>query len=324
MTIPSVPGSLFGKDVSHWQTTSDWAPGDGPGLRFLIARATVGTKPDDKYAAHIAKARNAGLVTGAYHFNYDAISVSDQVDAFLRAAGTVDMYALDVEGDNAFSLAQTKAFITRFKNLTDKKIGLYMSSSGFFLDAGQDWNWIALWGTNTPPSKPWDIWQFGPEGGEDGDLVKSASTLARIQATDIEGEPLSTAAITNETPALTDVLVGDKLFDLDGTTLLTTSTVETLGRPSPFGVGTKRAVYATISGVRRLALVNGRNVRDVPAAVDTTPFSQADLDASTSDAVARANDAEAARLIAVQQAADATTAERERIAQAEAARIRLI
>jgi hypothetical protein len=181
--------TLLGIDVSHWQTRSDWS---ADGLSFLIARSSIGTSKDSAYDGHIAKAKAAGLVTGAYHFNYDGVSVATQVKAFLAAAGDVGLLALDVEGSHRFSLAQTKDFIARV-HAAGKRIGLYMSESGFF-EAGQDWDWVANW--SREPTRHWDIWQFGSYLGEDGN--RFAGTLGELRAlagqeADMQFEPTGTA-----------------------------------------------------------------------------------------------------------------------------------
>ena len=149
-----------GVDVSHWQTLADWSV---TGLSFVIAKASEGTTKDAMYDRHIAKGRAAGLVVGAYAFNRADVSMDAQVDAFIAAAGDADLYVLDVEeegvaGTQKFTLTQTKAFITRFRALTGKPIGLYMSESGFY-SAGQDFDWVAHWGV-LAPTRPWDFHQY--------------------------------------------------------------------------------------------------------------------------------------------------------------------
>lgn len=98
---------LEGVDVSHWQ-------GDTPNLTgrsFLIAKATEGTSRDPMFTTHIANARRAGLVVGAYHFARDDVELAAQVSAFLAAAGDVSWLAFDVEGRHAWSRDQTAAAI---------------------------------------------------------------------------------------------------------------------------------------------------------------------------------------------------------------------
>lgn len=165
--------TLRGIDVSQHQATTP----NLTGLSFLFARASIGLTRDAKYLAHVAAARKAGLVVGAYHFNWREIPIADQVRLFLAAAGDVDLYAIDVEGDHAFSLAQTREFIARVHG-AGKTIGLYHSDSGFPSTAGQDWNWVANW--SHEPIRDWSFWQYR---GSPLDLDRFAGTaidLARL------------------------------------------------------------------------------------------------------------------------------------------------
>lgn len=145
--------SVQGIDVSKWQPTTPSLTG----LSFLIARASIGTVIDPTYSMHIANARKAGLVVGAYHFGDNRTTAAEQARVFLKAAGDVDYYFLDHEGANQMSTAQAKAFIAAVR-AAKGKCGLYHSLSGF-PDLGQDFNWIALW-AGSPPRIPWLFWQY--------------------------------------------------------------------------------------------------------------------------------------------------------------------
>lgn len=90
-------GWLRGFDVSHHQSPGKVAL---EGQDFLVARAAYGKKPDDTFALHVKHARAAGLLTGAYLFYRQTQSKEDQLAAFLRATGGVEMDivpALDLE-----------------------------------------------------------------------------------------------------------------------------------------------------------------------------------------------------------------------------------
>lgn len=111
---------------------------------------------------HIANARRAGLVTGAYHFGVNSIyvSIAAQVKAFLNTALDADFLVLDKEADGVrtpMSDADATAFIAGV-HAASRRIGLYHSQSGF-PELGQDWNWVARWGS-TPPSNLWLFWQW--------------------------------------------------------------------------------------------------------------------------------------------------------------------
>lgn len=174
-----------GIDVSKWQATTP----DLAGQSFMIARASIGTTADERYAQHIAKARAAGIYTGAYHFNWhDGPSPEVQAAFFLARAGDVDMYALDVEGEQAFTRDESRRFIEEIQR-RGKRVGLYHSLSGYF-DVGQDWRWVAYWPTGaTEPPIPWDIWQYGSDPRYkprkiDGNVATDPDTLAWIAGRD--------------------------------------------------------------------------------------------------------------------------------------------
>lgn len=146
---------LSGIDVSAWQPTTP----NLHGLSFAFARATYGTVPDGRYAMHVANFRKAGLITGSYHFGTGATSGATQAAAFLAAAGTVDLYVLDLEsngGRTPMSHAGAREFIATVK-AAGHKVGLYGSQSGFPA-LGQDYSWIANW--SQVPSVPWAFHQY--------------------------------------------------------------------------------------------------------------------------------------------------------------------
>lgn len=152
---------LNGIDVSKWQRTTPPLTG----LSFLFARASIGTTKDPMYDKHISAAVKAGLITGAYHFNWD-IGASPEAQArfFVQTAGKVDLLFLDVEGRYAFDAMQSRRFIAEVHRL-GRTIGLYHSRSGF-ADYGQDYNWIADYtiaarALNRPVTRtPWHFWQW--------------------------------------------------------------------------------------------------------------------------------------------------------------------
>jgi hypothetical protein len=203
---------VLGLDVSKWQPTTPSLQGMG----FLFARATVGTQVDNMYDTHISNARRANLIVGAYHFAYKGsiISIAAQVKAFLAAAGDVDFYFIDVEGVNAPSHSEVHDFLHAM-HVAGKKCGLYHSASGYF-DAGQDYNWVAKWGS-TPPAGAWQFWQYQGSpldrdqfNGSHDDLVRFAGypTTPTAPPTDTIGDSMK---LTSLTP-----LTGRVKMDADG------------------------------------------------------------------------------------------------------------
>jgi hypothetical protein len=277
-----------GIDVSHWQTRT---PPLG-GVSFLIARATVGTGPDERYALHIGNARKAGIVTGAYHFNWSTLTIASQVKAFIATAGDVDLYALDVERDAGsgtprFSPAEARDFIARFHDATGKRIGLYMSESDFYRDVGQDWNWVANWSRR--PSIPWKLWQYGkstlhtPPPTIDGDVFNG--TIAELRTFAGVAMPLVVTSTATKIVALT---IGDQIFNPDGSPLVKMSVATK--RASPYGVkiGTVayRVLHVTTGGSVKLALVRNADVTLTDPAPDATPYNEADVKARVASATA--------------------------------------
>lgn len=147
---------LPGIDISVWQEKTPSLTG----LGFAFARATFGTSTDTRYSQHVAAFRAAGLVVGAYAFGTGAYSGAEQARVLLLAARDADLLALDLERNVAGSSmteAQARDFIATV-HAAGRTIGLYHSDSGF-PDVGQDWNWVAKWGT-APPARPYAFWQW--------------------------------------------------------------------------------------------------------------------------------------------------------------------
>lgn len=159
-----------GVDVSYYQSTTPPLTG----LSFLIARSSIGLGTDPRYSKHIANAKAAGLVTGAYHFAYTG-RIADQADLFLRTAGDVDLLFIDVEGRGQPTQAEVRAFIKRVQ-AAGKRCGLYRSESVYY-EAGQDYDWIANW--SAMPSRSWDFHQYR---GSPLDLDRFNGTDADLRA----------------------------------------------------------------------------------------------------------------------------------------------
>lgn len=172
--------TAYGYDVSYHQdqTGPDGLLAYTPpanGRVFLIARATFGTVADWSYRQHVANAERSGMEVGAYHFGYRTLggSIKDQVAAFRRTVGgSTRVVALDVEGSDAMTPAQTQEFINRMRD-AGMGTGLYMSESPFYREVDADWRWVANYGDNdgapnTPPRIRWDIWQYTSKGHVSG------------------------------------------------------------------------------------------------------------------------------------------------------------
>lgn len=304
-------------DVSKWQASLP----NLAGVLGVIARAGIGTKPDDMFATHIANARKAGLWVGSYWFNWGNLPVGDQVDAYIAreaAVGGVNLHVIDWEGADGFTAAQTAEFIRIYKARTGEAIGLYASES-WFKDLGQDFNWIANY--SQEPRKSYDMWQYGPFRGVDGNN-------ARQRILDLAQESSMTPApITNEITKIVTKADKTPWYDLDGKTVLAASPGPLAQRPSPYEVGNKRAIFGSVGGVRRTVLITAATIADVvdPTKYNDTDIARARAEQKTADqgAIDAANAAAAKATAAL---ATAAGTERERIALSlaaeEASRVR--
>lgn len=281
-----------GVDISHWQTLSEWST---TGLTFVICKASEGTNPDDMFQKHVAKARAAGLIVGAYAFNRDDVDMQAQVDAFAKYSAGADIFAIDVEGAHAFTSAQTRDFCNRFRAKTGKKIGLYHSASGFF-DAGQDWDWVAHWGVSEP-SRSWDLHQYR---GAPLDLDQFNGTAAEMRAwvaaLNSTGGSKVNSFTTPETRLLAKVKTGAWLYDNSDLSASSGNIKIDPGRYLVY-VGQFSAspdirivAYEPAAGdtnTTSKAMFCARDsIESFANEPDTTPYDQADLDAAVAAAVA--------------------------------------
>lgn len=268
----AVGDGALGIDVSAHQASTPALAG----LSFLFARATYGTARDPMFAAHVARARAAGLVVGAYHFGR-ATNVDDQVTAFLQAvvaAGNVDLLALDLEADGgnpAMSSTQARAFLAGVQ-ARGRRIGLYHSTSGY-PSLGQDWRWVADYRASSVdaggPPVAWDVWQYR---GSPLDLDTFRGSPDELRAFVDRMAAVTPAPITDEHELVITCKDGHAWYELDGTTRISTGHTALPARRSPYGVGTKRAMFATVDGHRRIVLVTPATAAPppIPPAPDCT------------------------------------------------------
>lgn len=166
----------------------------GMGVRFLFARASIGTEVDPSFDANRHRGTFRSWVPGGYHYLVDSVPGDRQAATFvgeIQRTGGIEglVTSLDVEDDNQppirnhVSMRQVEAFVRTFKDAHPKhRLGLYANRSTWnrlgnpdFEDVGFDFVWNALWprGVNTPadlPGKPplsfggagrAPLWQWG-------------------------------------------------------------------------------------------------------------------------------------------------------------------
>lgn len=298
-------------DVSKWQSSLP----DLSGVLGVIARAGIGTKPDPMFVEHITNARRRGKWVGSYWYNWGDLSVSQQVDAYIareKAVGGVQLHVIDWEGADGFTAAQTAEFIRIYRARTGEPIGLYASERRFrFL--GQDFDWIANY--LNEPSKSYDMWQYGPFRGVDGNH-------ARQRILDlVKRSKVGQATITDETAKIVTKAADTPWYDTDGKTIVLATPPALAPRLSPYGVFSLRAIFATVDGARRIVLIKPDTVTDIvdPTQFDATDIANARAEQAAADQAAL-DTVIAERDAALTQLTIAKAEERERIALSLAAK----
>lgn len=166
-------------DISHHQENVDFERVRADGIVGVVHKASEGLTFTDKvYAERRARARDAGLLWGAYHFGVGADG-SDQADAFLRAAEPDDetLLVLDYEPNPhglTMTLNQAREFVEHVSIVTGRYPGLY---AGYMIKEqlggtaaidpvlSKCFLWIAQYGPPRPLNIPatfgtWTIWQY--------------------------------------------------------------------------------------------------------------------------------------------------------------------
>lgn len=171
-------------DISHHNGKSlDFKQARADGIVGVIHKASQGTTGrDPMYSANRVKARDAGLLWGAYHFATGSDGAR-QAANFLDAVGDPRevLMVLDLEPNPAgtsMGLVGAHAFVVHVFEQTGRFPGLYSGSTiKELLGARSDpilancWLWLAQYGPNAvvPPNWPtWTLWQYtdGRVGGD--------------------------------------------------------------------------------------------------------------------------------------------------------------
>ncbi|KAF2972024.1 hypothetical protein GQX73_g1557 [Xylaria multiplex] len=125
--------AVQGFDISHYQSSVNFAAAYNAGARFVIIKATEGTTYlDPSFSSHYTGATNAGFIRGGYHFAHlDTSSGATQANYFLAHGGgwSGDGITLpgmlDLEGSCVLSASATVAWIKDFSNTYHSKTGVY-------------------------------------------------------------------------------------------------------------------------------------------------------------------------------------------------------
>ena len=165
-----------GIDVSHYDSTIDWAAVHGSGVAFAFMKATENTNfVDPEFATNWKNAGANGVIRGAYHFFRPEVDATAQADYFVQNAGipaagdlspTLDLEVTDnIAAATVASGALT--FLARVQQKTGRTPIVYTSAS-FLSSIGSPAGfaaytlWVANWQVSCPklPSPPWSDWTF--------------------------------------------------------------------------------------------------------------------------------------------------------------------
>jgi GH25 family lysozyme M1 (1,4-beta-N-acetylmuramidase) len=182
-----------GIDVSSWQHPSgakiDWKKVRDSGVRFAIVKATEGkTYTNPYFVEDRTRAREAGLVVGAYHYARPKLPIStaaEQARHFLDVAGTTRQPGnlapvLDLEDAGELDAAELVAWARTFMAEIETRTGrtpVFYTHRSFWADVlgnpaafAHYPLWFAIHSTRTTPGSPpggwqnWTLWQHSQSG----------------------------------------------------------------------------------------------------------------------------------------------------------------
>jgi GH25 family lysozyme M1 (1,4-beta-N-acetylmuramidase) len=219
---------LEGIDVSHWQNTIDWAKVAAAGKTFAIIKATESTDfVDVLYATNHARAKAAGLWTGAYHFARpdptagDAIAEADHFASVIDL-GTRDLIpALDLEVSGGLGTTALQAWVSAWLSEVAARTGVrpmiytspafwkkYMGDSSALAEAGYKTLWIAHWNVTSPTvaannwgGHGWTFWQYSSCGTVPG--ISGCVDVDRYNGADLAAQGYSTFTLAPTTGSVT-------------------------------------------------------------------------------------------------------------------------
>lgn len=179
-TPPYVDTELYpvkGIDISAHNGDVDLQKASDDGVEFVFIKATEGEKFRDRmFRANYAKAKEAGLKTGAYHFfRFDKEGVPQAIN-LLRMVGARQLelgLVIDIEqhgnpkGIAADTVRQRLQAMVDYLLLMGHRVTFYTNRDGYYEYIAGDYPgyqlWICSFRTN-PISAEWTFWQHNHHG----------------------------------------------------------------------------------------------------------------------------------------------------------------
>jgi hypothetical protein len=277
-----------------------WAKAHGLGKAYAIARL-VGENGeiDPDYKSNVAGAAKAGLVPGGYQFIARGTSAAHCkifIDAMGDPTGKLVMVDVETPTEHKRPLADdVTAWFEEYRRQVPSHPIILYSRANYWASIGNprvtDANTVLMtsgypggsaypgdnggfWEDRYGGLKP-KFWQYAGttdlQLGAGVDLSAYKGTIDELWR--LAGkERIVAAPITDETAMLVTTAEDSSWFDLDGKTVLSKHHPALGLRVSPFGVGTKRAIYANEPDAhhRRVVLVVPKTVAPIasPGCVD--------------------------------------------------------
>jgi lysozyme len=168
-----------GVDVSHHQGNIDWQKVKEAGMSFAFIKSTEGVGYEDPlFAKNYKEAKEAGLITGAYHYATpstmeDAVAEADYFIETITKYGGFQQDdlppALDLEEDKGLDQDQLSSWARKWIERVKEKIGrqpiIYTYKWFAQTKLNESLNdiplWFARYGVNQPEdSGGWTQWTF--------------------------------------------------------------------------------------------------------------------------------------------------------------------
>lgn len=187
--------SPWGIDVSHWNEIVDWTKVKQAGVEFIFIKASEGVGfKDPNFALNWRRAKEHGILRGAYHYFKPRARLEGQIDNFVSvigAAQTGDLPpVLDVEDPPQWrGISKRRAadlcisFLEGVRRRLGERVHPILYASSFFpgdvlgadLRLASYKNWTADYSSPFPdrprvaaPWQTWEFWQFTDKGAVAG------------------------------------------------------------------------------------------------------------------------------------------------------------
>lgn len=180
------PRLVRGIDASHHQGAIDWPRVAGGGYVFAYLKATEGSSfTDPRFAANRSAAIRAGLRVAGYHYFSLCSPGAAQAEHFVSVLGDVagpdhlpPAIDLELAGDcgtppgRADLLTEVRIFLRTVAERTGHRPVVYLYPDfedryHFAADLAGYRHWVRALG-DTPPTRPWWIWQRSATGSVPG------------------------------------------------------------------------------------------------------------------------------------------------------------